>query len=631
MRRTIQLFIFIFFVKIFCLAGNDLPYEDYLKTQFTYNLAPVTSWSQLKVILDKDKKNMFGFLNGGGNFTYNGKSYAAAGSAGFLMQFNISTGELIWSGSLGTTECPIVGIQHVIKDNNGNFCIAANTSFTKGTAFKLGSQQFTFRNDMLPLMVFATFNPTTRLWSKVRFLYIADNQGFQAEPKIDKNGNFYICGTSNGSTLFIDNTKITEPDVIPGKKIFVYKENLQGEVVYHKQSVVLNSRNYLSTVLFEIDKDENLYITGDLSYLYGEMSIDNVKVKNDTLSNANDYSFQDIYLYKLNSKGIVQYGKTFLYSGNETPRFIKALSDGSLYLAGEYNGKMLDFPANSGGQYYNRFIANISSNGNFNWAYPIVSDIYYSDRNPFKMLNDDAENAYVLVNFVSQTLNFMGHTYTKRNTKYNTSNTLVAKINKAGSLIWGKVLGPVTTFESIIDNPLITFAEIGSKNLILQIKNLSYGSNRNFAWGSEPEPTTTMSVGYGGNIAVIDNSTGNVANGYNQKYDETLQIDSVQFIGIRNNYNSDYDFTLFSPQWVNGIFSPNKDNNELKIYPNLVEDEINILNSDPLLNNACIYSIDGKLIMKTQINKGIISVSNLHPGIYIIRLGNKNTRFIKTN
>lgn len=629
MKKFYFILIFVFAANLFCTAQTVLPYEKELTEQYNFNLATTAYYSTMKIVADNSKENVYAFINGSGNITYSGQTITANGNAGILMQFKTGTGELVWSASLGNAAIPLTGIESAIIDPNGNICIAARGTFQAGVPLTLGSQTFAFRTDLIPNMVFATFNTSTRVWSKVKFLYAPTQQGFTATPMFDKTGNFYICGTVTLSELYVDNTLVASVGSVEGTNIYVYKENLQGAVVYNKQTFPVKPTG-IENVIFELDHTDNLYITGYISYITGSISLDGVVVKNDTLSNKYDYSYTDIFLYKINPSGSVQFGKTYLYNGTEYPRFLHALSDGSLYLCGDYSGAMGDLPAGSGGQYYNRFIAKISgTNGAFNWSYAINSNVYYQERYAFFSLVDKNEDLYFSANFCPQSISFMGQTYTKRNDKKGTSNTLVAKVNATGVLQWGNVLGPVTTFPtSYIDNPRIQFGEVGSSRLILQVNSLSYGTNTEFAWGSGAIPTTTMYGGMWGNMAVVDNKTGNILNGYNQAYSETIEIDSVSFLALRNNYLS-WDIARFKPQSTSGIVFPKVYDNEMIIYPNPATDELFIRNFPAMEHTLYIYSLEGKMVLKSTIPADKISVKDLPNGIYTVRVGDRISRFVK--
>lgn len=627
MKKLFTTIFVVFVANLYCFAQTPLPYEKYLVQQYNNSLGTSLYYSSIQVIADNTKENVYAFVCQAGDLTYSNQTYPAAGSAGHLLQFKASTGEIVWNSNLGNQTVPITNIESMVKDPNGNICMVARGDFQNGTTLSLGSQTFTFRSDMKPNMVVATFNPSTRLWSKVRFIYAPDQQGLTVTPQFDSSGNLYLCGTVTSSNLYVDNSQVVTVGSVAGMLIFAYKENAQGEFVYKKQTNLITA-SYIQNVLFEVDGSQNLYITGYISYITGAMSLDGVVVKNDTLFSAYDYSYSDIFLYKLNSTGAVQFGKTYLYSGNENPRYIHALSNGSLYLYGEYNGTMGNFPHTSGDQFYNRFIANISgSNGTFNWVYPINCNIYYSNRYPYNMLHDKDDNFYFTSGFYSSSIDFMGSTFAKRNSKNGTSNTLCAKVSPSGTLLWGRVLGPVTTFDTdYIDNPKVNSAEMG-KSLFLQTSTLSYGTNTEFAWGAAAVPTTTMPGTMWGSMAVVNKNTGDIEYGYYQGYTNSVEIDSLDYFVLRNNFSS-WDVARFKANLTSGIEEIRNDNS-LVIYPNPVKDELLIRNLQATANLVEIYSMEGKMVMKAIINDNKVIVDKLAKGVYILKINNRITRFVK--
>jgi len=613
--------------NLLSVAQTPLPYEKYLVQQYNNSLGTSIYYSAIQFVADNSKENVYAFVCQAGDLTYGSKTYTAAGNAGLMLQFKTSTGEIVWNSNLGSQTVPLTNIESTVKDPNGNICIVARGDFQNGTTLSLGSQTFTFRSDMKPNLVVATFNPSTRLWSKVRFVYAPDQQGLTVTPQFDSSGNLYLCGTVTSSNLYVDNNQVVTVGSVGGMLIFAYKENAQGEFVYKKQTNLITP-SYIQNVLFEVDGSQNLYITGYISYVTGAMSLDGIVVKNDTISSAYDYSYSDIFLYKLNPAGAVQFGKTYLYSGNENPRYIHALSNGSLYLYGEYNGTMGSFPQTSGDQFYNRFIANISgSNGAFNWVYPINCNIYYSNRYPYNMLHDKDDNFYFTSGFYPNSIDFMGSTFAKRNSKNGTSNTLCAKVSPGGTLLWGRVLGPVTTFETdYIDNPKVNSAEMG-KSLFLQTSSLSYGTNTEFAWGAATVPATTMPGTMWGSMAAVNKHTGDIDYGYFQGYTIAIEIDSLDYFVVRNNYSS-WDVARFKANLSSATEEIRNDNN-LVVYPNPVKDELIIRNLHTAENPVEIYSMEGKMVMKSIINDNKAIVDKLAKGVYILKINNCVVRFVK--
>ena len=627
--KRFYLFIYLgIFTCFFSFAQTTLPSEKYLIEQYNLNMSTKNSYSTIEALPDKTKENVYAFVSQSGDLTYNNQTYSASGTAGLLIQFKISTGEIVWSSTLGNLSVPLYRIESVLQDIDGNICMVARGDFQNGSELVLGNQTFAFRTDLKPTIVVATLNTSTHLWGKVRFIYAPDQQGLIVNPLFDKNGNFYICGTVNSSVLSIDNRQVESVGSIPGTNIFIYKEDATGKFIYNKQTSLVTSSS-INNILFEVDNSENLFITGYISYITGAMSLDGVVVKNDTLSNKYDYSYSDIFLYKINSTGVVQFGKTYLYSGNESPLFLKAMPNGTLYLCGEYNGIMGNFPTTSGELFYNRFYSKISGeNGTFLWSFPLYSDVYYSDRNSYHTMMDENNNLTTSANFCPLSVTFMGHTYQKTNSKTGTSNTLVARISSDGVLQWGNVLGPVTTFETnYIDNPKVDFAGIGS-HLVLQTAPLLYGTNKDFAWGSGAIPSVSMSGGMWGNMAVINNS-GDVVYGYYQEFTKTFEIDSLHYFALRNNVLS-WDVVLFNTNSVNAVRNVSfKQENELKIYPNPVLDNLIIENLNITGDFIEIYNIDSRLVLKQVNVNNRIYVGKLQTGIYMLKIGNHYTRFIK--
>jgi hypothetical protein len=65
------------------------------------------------------------------------------------------------------------------------------------------------------------------------------------------------------------------------------------------------------------------------------------------------------------------------------------------------------------------------------------------------------------------------------------------------------------------------------------------------------------------------------------------------------------------------------------IFPNPVTDELYIKNLQPTDKQFVIYSLEGKIVMKTIISNEKIFVGDLPKGIYTIKVGDRNSRFVK--
>jgi glutathione peroxidase len=81
--------------------------------------------------------------------------------------------------------------------------------------------------------------------------------------------------------------------------------------------------------------------------------------------------------------------------------------------------------------------------------------------------------------------------------------------------------------------------------------------------------------------------------------------------------------------WVEGTSDAEENenvNNDFSIYPNPASDVINIKNNSQALS---VYSILGTELLRIPIGSETLDISNLQPGIYIIKSGNSISRFIK--
>lgn len=243
---------------------------------------------------------------------------------------------------------------------------------------------------------------------------------------------------------------------------------------------------------FAVDQDGNAYMAAGIGYVSGKLSLGGHIVQNDTLANKYDYSYTDIFLYRINADGSVAYGKTYLNSGNEIPKNLYATANGNLYLTADYNDKMTVagnvFPPCGYRDPYakNYFIAQINSKtGAFNWGVPFNSN---TNGGIFTDLDED-DNIYFATSFFSSTLSLQGKDYHNRTiSNPNIDNFLVGKITPSGSVVWASVMGAQTEFEGIIQNEAVKHFAVHDDFIIMGRNRLNYGSNKDTEWGPDATP-----------------------------------------------------------------------------------------------------------------------------------------------
>lgn len=71
------------------------------------------------------------------------------------------------------------------------------------------------------------------------------------------------------------------------------------------------------------------------------------------------------------------------------------------------------------------------------------------------------------------------------------------------------------------------------------------------------------------------------------------------------------------------------ENTTLDIFPNPVQQQLNIATAQLAGNVAEIYDVKGQLVLRTEILGKTINVTSLISGIYVLKLGNERVRFVK--
>jgi len=81
--------------------------------------------------------------------------------------------------------------------------------------------------------------------------------------------------------------------------------------------------------------------------------------------------------------------------------------------------------------------------------------------------------------------------------------------------------------------------------------------------------------------------------------------------------------TLSSPEYMQNSSRP------WTIYPNPVKTELKISSSTTLMNPTEIYDLTGRKMSARNINTNTIDVSALPAGIYLVKIGDTSSKFVK--
>lgn len=553
--RNILLFVAVC-VSFVVSAQTELPSTQYLNDQYNLKVSTEQSYSvQTTPIKYADNKYVT-ILTNSGKISSNTNSYTPRSLNSVLVLWDSEKGKMEAFSELGD-DLNNISITETQLTPDGKIFVFGGSWLSKTKSLILGSQTFNFRTDTLPGYISAIFNPLTKTWEQVNFYYVGDryqdNYMSNVKHLFDSNGNVYFCGSFVANYIVIN-----EDTIIKGSKssfpFFVAKLNSDYTKIWSKQCTYITNNTSLYNLTFNTDATNNVFIAGGIGYISGEISLDGVKVKNDTILDAYDYTYTDLFLYKLNSDGVVQFGKTYLFRGTEQLSEIVMRKDGGLYMCGDFNGEFVapggTFTGTGNDLRYNTFIVKINpATGNFDWGQPVHGNLDYSER--LRKIRIDADdNVYLAARFQPLQITFMGNTFNKRTDNVYADQVLFAKISKDGAFNWGSVLGATTSYPDVIEHQLFRFWEIEDTLMYLSVPQQSYGTNKVFEWGNALVASTRISTNILGNTAVISTTTGNVKFNYGKELAALSAIDSIDFMGMNSDF-MEYNFCRITNKTTN--------------------------------------------------------------------------------
>ena len=170
----------------------------------------------------------------------------------------------------------------------------------------------------------------------------------------DQNGNIYITGSFQSSSLVCDNYTLTSPG---SAEAFVTKYNGSGNVIWARNFEGTNDDDGNAIA---VDGSENVFITG--KYASPFLTIDSYTLTNQGSSDA--------FVTKLDALGNALWAKSAGGSFNDSGYEITLDPFGNTYIAGDFNSSTLtveSFTLSNFGN-FDFFIAKYNSAGNAIWA-----------------------------------------------------------------------------------------------------------------------------------------------------------------------------------------------------------------------------------------------------------------------
>jgi len=243
---------------------------------------------------------------------------------------------------------------------------------------------------------------------------------------VDNNGNTYVTGTFDSSTLIFGNLPPLTNAFFVGYDIFVAKLDTNGNWLWAKQAGGSEDDMGISIT---VDNNGNTFVTGHSDSF--DLTFGNLP----PLINSGSY---DIFIVKLDTTGNWVWAKQAGGLGIDFGYGIAVDNNDCTYVTGSFYSATLTFGilpplTNSGGD--DIFVAKLDANGNWLWAKQAGGIDYESC---FSIAVDNNGNTYVTGGFLSFTLIF-GNLPPLANS--GGSEIFVAKLDTTGNWLWAKQAG----------------------------------------------------------------------------------------------------------------------------------------------------------------------------------------------
>ncbi len=482
---------------------------------------------------------------------------------------------------------------------------------------------------------------------------------------VDHSGNSYVAGKFYGAARF-GSTVLANPGEW---SVYIAKYDVNGNLVWAKIAAgdsaisvsgisldvagnILITGQYFDTATFGTTAPVTLVSSGDYDVYVakydsageilwakstggagidyaGGVSTDNygnVFLTGDFHVSPFPYSSSKIFIAKYDSAGNNSWTKMESYNGtNHFGNGIKTDSAGNSYITGEFfNTIIFNFSDSivAGNVESNIFLAKFDSSGNFLWGKKAGAPSGYAGS---KAVDIGASGNAYITGYYHGTIYFDSYSITS--TSGLAYDVFVAKCDAGGNFTWAnKSTGAGSAKSITLDNAgnayvCGTFAQpitFGSASLTSAGSNDVFitrlNSSGNFVWATS---CGGLQDDYSGSIKA--NANGICLAGY---FTSTIYFGSSLSLADSSNTKTDIFTTkLNSPV---GIEEKEKYSGNYFCFPNPAENEIQFRG---ITGNEKYALCDaaGKIILQGAFNKkNKISIGNLSPGVYFIRLTSEN-------
>lgn len=492
----------------------------------------------------------------------------------------------------------------------------------------------------------------------------------------DSNGNSYVTGSFNSSTITIGSFTLTNSSAGNHNDLFIAKYDALGNVIWAKSAGGSNDDVAESIA---VDANGNTYITGyfiSSSITFGTTTLNNAGIENifvakyDLSGNAiwaksaggtqfdegksicvdaigNTYltgifmsasitfgttilsnsgsGFDNIFVVKFDASGNTIWEKSAGGANEDISNCICVDIYGNLYITGSFNSSTITFGSttlsNSG--FADVFVVKYGNTGNVIWAKKAGSS---SIEFGYGISTDNQGNAFIVGEFSGGTINFGGNTLT--NTTINYSDIFLVKYDSSGIVSWAKSAGG-TDFDyckSVTLDPsgnafVSGYFKSSSMNFgNTTLTNSNNGSAHIFVSkydnsGNQIWAKDASGIGYGNSLRsdfMGDLLVTGTYSGSSIDFDGTVLTGSGFFVAKLNG-TTGIEVESNSLHTIN--ISPNPSNGQLNISSSNIIDEIEILNTI------------GQIIYHSKPKEKNVMMQFDNEGIYFVKLSDGEKQY----
>jgi hypothetical protein len=325
---------------------------------------------------------------------------------------------------------------------------------------------------------------------------------------------------------------------------------------------------------------------------------------------TNYHGDSDIWIVKLSALGIMQWKKTFGGSNYDDLSTIEQTTDGGYILAGSTDSNDGDVNGNHGSR--DIWIVKLSNSGNIQWQKTLGGSSYDSAN----CVLQTKDSGYIIA----------GRTYSSDGDvtiNYGGFDFWVIKLTNEGNIQWQKTFGSSNSefVDSIVqtnDDGYVVAGRVSSECFqcpppFQKVWLIKLSNDGNMQWQKTIE---------GADSAMPGNFQQTADGGF---IIATSVISNYTWIFGYYPIDIDYHIIKLAPEALTtNTFSTDT----FHIYPNPAKNSIQIHTDTKTINAASVFTLEGKHVL-TVTNTNQIDISNLTPGIYLVKIKSEKFETVK--